>query len=59
MHRHSMPDVFEIPGDAGEKGPFRWVAACAVGAIVIGAAMVLVAASEDRNNAAPQVTVSH
>jgi hypothetical protein len=59
MKRPALPNVFDMPGHSGEPGPFRWTIVLAVAAIDIGAAMVLVAASEDRISAAPQVTVGH
>jgi hypothetical protein len=57
MRRPMIPDVFEIPGQAGDAGPFPWLAACAVAAIVIGATLALVAANESGTNAGPQVIV--
>lgn len=58
MHRPLMPDVFEIPACGDDAGRFPWVAAAATAAIVIGAAMLLVAAHEDLTSTAPQVTVA-
>jgi hypothetical protein len=59
MHRPMTPDVFEIPGQAGDASPFPWLAAWAMAAIVIGATLALVAANERGTNAGPQVVVSH
>jgi hypothetical protein len=57
MKRPALPEVFEIPGHSGDPGPFPWLSVFAVAAIVIGAAMVFVAANEDRMSPPPQVTV--
>jgi hypothetical protein len=59
MKRPALSDVFDIPGQSYEPRPFHWTIVLAVAAIVIGAAMVLVAASEDRISSAPQVTIGH
>jgi hypothetical protein len=48
-----------IFGRQNPPRPFRWTIVFAVAAIVIGAAMVLVASSEDQISSAPQVTVGH
>ena len=57
MHPLSMPDVFEIPACGDEAARFPWVTAASTAAIIVGAAMLLVAAREDPNSSAPQVTV--
>jgi hypothetical protein len=59
MKRLMLPDVFDIPGPSVDPGPSRWAVIIAVGAIAIGAALILVAASEDRISAAPQVTIGN
>jgi hypothetical protein len=44
VHRHTIPDVFEMPDPrAGKSG--AWLAAFAVTAIIVGATLVLVVAN--------------
>jgi hypothetical protein len=42
MRRHTIPVVFELPGQREGSNPLPWLTALAMAAIVIGAMLALV-----------------